>query len=248
MTGTLVLLFAAPAPADPARDALLARLQERQRGVRTLSASFEQTRHLSLLTRPARSRGRLLVRWEEAGGSRGPVVRWDLTEPEAVIHRLRAEELLTAYPADREAERVRLPPSFAPFLGFVGRPSVTPEAQDLFDIVRMGDGAPVASGAFRFAEEETGGAVTGLSFRPRDKGMARKLQEVRLLLDPERLWIVRLAVVEPNGDRTEVAFTDVRENVPVDDAAFEPDLAGYTVRDDRLPDAQPQTRGSESRP
>lgn len=229
----LALLLSTPARlgADDALDALLAKLQERQKGLRTLAASLDQTRRVSLLDRPARARGRLLVRWGDAGGRRACAVRWELTEPEPVVHLLRADRLLTLYPADREAERMALPPTFAPFLDFVGAPVVTPAHREQFEVSTLAAAGPAADGAFRFPEEEKAPGAVGLVFRPRNEKLGKVLREVRLLLDAEKLWVTRLAVLEPNGDRTEVAFTDVRENVPAPDNAFEPDLNGYTVRE-----------------
>jgi outer membrane lipoprotein-sorting protein len=229
LTGFGLLLFASGVAAEPETESLLERLERARGEIRTFSASFEQTRHLDLLARPALSRGRVLARREEDAGGGGYrwAVRWEVVEPEPVIHLLRAEELLTLHPAEREGARTPLPASFAPFLALIGRPGIGPALRERFNVSRLPESVGGADG-FRFPEESAPGAA-GLVLRPRDPAAAKTIREIRLLLAPDTLQVTHLAVVEPGGDRTEVRFADLKEDIPLDADLFTPDLSGYRM-------------------
>ena len=104
------LLVAAPAPKSvpideleggAKLDALIERVVERQRGLRTLEAEFVQHKESALLLEAVESTGVFLFRAPD-------MVRWDYRRPDPMVV-LFAEDVVTTYhPEQARAERIKV--------------------------------------------------------------------------------------------------------------------------------------------
>ena len=67
--------------------------------------------------------------------------------------------------------------------------------------------------------DETADAQKFLAFsmKPTDASLAQHIQEVRVLLDEQAAYIVKAEMIDADGDRTVLRFTDVKPNAPAGD-------------------------------
>jgi outer membrane lipoprotein carrier protein len=201
-------LARAAEPTGPTTDAaadrdLSARLDDidRRAGrIKDLSAHFEQKKFTALLKKPLVSSGRVRMR--------GALVRWDTEAPEPAVLHADGHEIRMYYPRRREAE-------------------VYPLDRRLTDLAASP--LPRLSALrqhFSIERDPAAGDVRGtvaLRLTPTDEFLKEHVDRVLVRLDVASACVASVEVDDADGDRTLIAFSEVRLNSGV--AAAEVDLS-----------------------
>ncbi len=192
----------APSGLDPNLWARMKQVDARAAGIADLTADFQQRKFTPLLKKPMTSTGTVLAR--------GDLMLWDTRAPEPTLMRVDANQIQVYYPkqktlevyplAGRLAELARSPvPRLATLLDYF---SFTPATAD--DV-------PEAGAPDRLA----------LRMMPTDKTIAEHVEHVSVLIDSAHGFILALNVIDPDGERTEIRFSNVKTNTKLDDARLE---------------------------
>lgn len=185
-----------PIPAE------LAELDTRIAEIADLQADFEQRKHTPLLKQPLTSRGTVLVRADR--------VRWDTLSPRRSSMVTRTGEIRIYYPDERVVE---VYPLHGDLRELVGSPLPRlPSLGGRFDI-RIIDPASVGGAA--------GPGHVAAELLPRTADLKEVVASVRVLLDPSVPCVVRAVMTDPDGERTEIEFKNVRVNKNVQESALE---------------------------
>jgi outer membrane lipoprotein-sorting protein len=206
LAGGLALAPGMGLAADPATggDTPLARLVAAYTPVRTLTAAFTQETHFAGFPTPRTYGGRLDL-------SRPDHIRWDYTEGSGQQVYV-AGRTLTVY-APEHAQAI------VSELNSASDSNVP--VQLLADVTRLGDTYRAATGS------EPGSIV--LTPLKRVPGAPER---VTLWLDPDTSLIDRVLLAVPGGSTSDIRFSDVHVNVPIDPArfAFHPPKGTHVIR------------------
>jgi outer membrane lipoprotein carrier protein len=195
----LLSLLAGPASAADTA-AILRSLEEAGRGLKTMSASFLETKVLVLLAEKQESRGEVLL---QVPGR----FRWNYTAPQESVMLIKDGRFARYFPKSKQVFR-----------------GVARGEADL--LVGFGPGA---SGLGRKYEvtllpEEEVASVSAhvLDLKPKGERAASGLfSGIRLWVDKARSIPVQTRLTEPTGDHTTVRFEKVVINRPLPGSAFE---------------------------
>lgn len=192
----LALLALGSGPAKvPSVAAELDAVQARYDGVRDLQATFVQTNYTAALQRESVSEGSMTVQ-------RPGRVRWEYSTPEARVILLDTESLRIYSPVDRQLQVAAL-----------AQGTVSPTALSFL----LGQG--VLRELFSAETiEAPGRPELGLRLRPREESSFEYLE---LWVDPQTHQLRESVLLDLFKNRTSVRFDAVRENVGVDESAFE---------------------------
>jgi len=201
----LALLLVAPVSGD--KEAILGRLERAGRSLRTMQASFVETRVLVLLDEEEESRGDVAL---QVPGR----LRWTYTAPREGVMIIRDGEFSRYFPKSNQVFRGQAKGGADLLVGF------GPGAAELgskYDVTLVG-------------EEVVSGARTHvLDLAPRPAGGGGLFSGIRLWVHGERHIPVQTRLTEPTGDYTTIRF----ENVVLDDrlprGTFDLDLPGNVV-------------------
>jgi outer membrane lipoprotein carrier protein len=184
-------------------DACLRAIEESQRTTRALTARFEQTKHLSLLTEPLVSRGRFAFKAPDQ-------VLWQIDEPKVTVRIDQYGVHLPDLP-NAEAEVAALGP-FSEMMRelsglFTG--SLT-TVQKSFDVTAAGDTAAIR-----------------VHLVPRSEQWRRMFRSLELEFAAPDLVMHTIHIDEALGDSLEIVFSDVHRNDDVANAVFDAAPAGH---------------------
>ncbi len=212
-----------PGIADPDLRRRLEEIDARGGRIADLTAHFEQARHTPLLKKPLVSSGRVLVK-----GSR---VRWTVEKPQPSVMVSSAKEIRIYYPQQKTVEVYDLDQRLGELAA-----SPLPRLALLvkhFAIEALAPGAPGAPGTLGAAEEGEPPARPGLvrlRLLPADAGLRSHVAEVDVDLDPDLALAVGVTMIDPDGDRTIMRFSDIQLNRGLPDSALELEVPqGTTV-------------------
>jgi outer membrane lipoprotein carrier protein len=213
-TSLLVLVslaVASPAPKTPAIDeleggakleALIERVVERQRALRTLEAEFVQLKESALLLEAVESTGVFLFRAPD-------VVRWDYRQPDPMVV-LFAEDMVTTYlPGQARAERIKVSKKQRRFVRVLAGTQPLDDLTSHFSITLADPGAQ---------------AHYRLTLRPVEKMISKKLRSVEIEVDRKLLLPVVIEYNEADGDSTRYEFTKMSINPEIDESRFRLEL------------------------
>jgi len=190
-----LVLLAAPPPQDPS--AVLKALETAGRGLKTMKASFVETKVLTLLSEKQETRGSVFL---QVPGR----LRWDYASPQPGVMMIK----------DGRFER------YVPQTKQVFRGEAKGEA-DL--LVGFGPGAADLGKKYEVTllpEEKVGSLATHvLDLKPREGGGL--FSGIRLWVDKARMIPVQTRLTEPTGDHTTIRFDDVVVNRPLPAGAFD---------------------------
>ena len=191
-----------PAETSAASDKVLAAelddIDRRAGQVKDLTAHFEQKKFTALLKKPLVSSGRVRMR--------GAMVRWDTEVPEPAVLHCDGREIRMYYPRQRAAE-------------------VYPLDRRLTDLAA----SPLPRLAalrqhFSIERDPAADAARGtiaLRLTPTDEFLKEHVDQVLVRLDVESACVLGVEVQDADGDRTRIAFTDVKLNSGVGAAEVE---------------------------
>ncbi len=168
----------------------LNRLDEQSRKIDDLTANFVEKKFTVLLKEPLVSKGRVRVM-----GSR---TRWDTTEPHATTLFTDDKQVALYFPSRKTAEIYPVDRRLRPLIV-----SPIPRLATLrrhFRIEQLEADAPRPKFLL-------------LRLTPKDEALTDFIDEVRVRLDVSVGLARRIEMIDPDGDRTVIEFTDIRTNV-----------------------------------
>lgn len=178
----------------PSLDAVLQRMSEAQKNLKTLKASFIQEKTLELLAEPDVSRGRL---YYEAPGR----ILWEYQEPDRTLLLIDETTLLAYYPDLKKADRVDIEDKRARYDRYFG--------------IAMGAQGPLQEYfETELARESDLPDTHLLVLTPKSKRVEKYLVEIRLWVDTRNFLPRRFEYREENGDATAYTLDDVVMNEP----------------------------------
>lgn len=181
-------------PLDAELERRLEEIDRRAAKVESLKAKFEQRKHTALLKKPLVSSGTLAVRGDRA--------RWDTLSPHASVTCLDSKELRVYYPEQRTVEIYELGQDVREFAG-----SPLPRLEKMkatFSIARI---APSLIGGIDEDKD-----VIAIELTPRSEQLRERVARLRVLIDSKLPAARRMEILDPDGDRTEMVFSDVKLN------------------------------------
>lgn len=196
-------------PADGGRlAAVLARMTEAQKGLRTLRVRFTQTNRFAMLSKPQVLKGTLTLRKPDT-------VLYAYTEPAPLYFRVKDGDLLVYKAQSREAfvqDIRRHEGRIAKYLGIT---------QPLTELQK--------TLAVSLASEEGGLAV--LEMTPLRARVREKVAALRFTVATADGTVRGFEIVEPGGDTLNFAFEDLEINPDLKDSDFDvPVPPGVTVK------------------
>ena len=212
----IVMALVSPSAADPAPktvaiddlegsaklDALIERVVERQRALRTLEAEFVQLKESALLLDVVESTGRFLFRAPD-------LVRWDYRQPDSMVVLFAEDTVTTYHPAHARAERIKVSRKQRRFV------RVLAGTQPLDDLTSH----------FSITLRDPGGqAHYRLTLRPVGNMLSKKLQSVEIEVDRKLFLPVVIEYNEADGDSTRYEFKKMIINPEIDDSRFDLEL------------------------
>lgn len=183
-------------------DALIERVVERQRALRSLEAEFVQLKESSLLLEAAESTGIFLFRAPD-------LARWDYRKPDQMVVLFSEDTVTTYHPEQSRAERVKVSNRQRRFV------RVLAGTQPLDDLTSH----------FRISLADPGGqAHYRLTLRPVGNVLSKKLRSVEIEVDRQLLLPVVIEYNEADGDSTRYEFTKMVINPEIEDTRFDLEL------------------------
>jgi outer membrane lipoprotein carrier protein len=213
-SGLLVLVsqsVAGPAPKTASIDdlegsakleALIERVVERQRALKTLEAEFVQLKESSLLLEAAESTGIFLFRAPD-------VVRWDYRRPDAMVVLFADDTVTTYHPAQSRAERIKVSNKQSRFVRVLAGTQPLDDLTSHFSITLADPGER---------------AHYRLTLKPVGKMLSKKLRSVEIEVDRDLLLPVVIEYKEADGDSTRYEFSKMVINPEIEDSRFQLEL------------------------
>jgi len=195
---------------DPALAAQLESIDRRAAAIRDVTASFEERKFTALLKKPLVSSGTL-----RSVGSRA---RWDTKSPHPSAMVVDAAGIRIYYPERSTLEVYALDEKLR-WLAVSPLPRLM-ALLDRFYIERTTDAER--------RDSETPHAHLALRLHPRDEAVGRYVRQVDVLLDTDTAFVVRVEMLDVDGDRTVISFSDIRANAGIGDADVELTVPGDT--------------------
>ena len=177
-------------------DRMVNGLQTKYNKISSLSADFTQV-HISRDQRERRENGRLLLK-------KPGKMKWDYVAPEEKHFISDGKWLYEYIPAEKAVTRSSIKETGdmrAPFAFLLGQGKLRSE----FRRIEFSDESPVKAGN------------KVLRMIPRH---LQDFDELRVEFDPDTFQIERLSLIEPDRDRSDFIFSNMKENVPAPSAEF----------------------------
>ena len=169
-------------------DALIDRVVQRQRGLHSMSAGFEQVRSSAMLLDDVRSSGEFCYLAPDR-------VRWDYRQPDAMVVLFSDDWVTTYHPAGKRAERVKVSSGDRRFVQALAG---TLPLDDLMAYFKI-----------RF-EERASPQPYLLVLEPTAASLRRRLRSLSLEVDRSLLLPVVVDFHEADGDATRYEFHDIQ--------------------------------------
>jgi outer membrane lipoprotein-sorting protein len=185
---------ARPQAVDDSLDAVLSDIDQRAGHAADLTGRFRQEKFTALLKKPLVSEGRIRMK--------GPVVRWDTESPDPGVLYSDGREIKVYYPKQSTVEIYPIDRRLSDLAA-----SPLPRLAALRQHFRI---KPLKSATDRSAPLE-------ISLTPTDEYLAQHVDEVRVTLDVAAARVTRVEILDADGDRTLIRFTDVRTDTGIKD-------------------------------
>ena len=187
----IAIAFASAGASAADVDKVLARFDEVQDRIRTLSAEFTETRRSMLLKDEIVARGRVYLTKPDS-------VRWEYSAPEEMRFVIADNEYTGYYPKRKKAERRNVRRWGEQLFRFLGLGQASDELRKFYDI-RIGESSP---------DENT----VLLILEPRKKRVRKRMDAVHFWVDAETYLPVRIRYSSHNGNTRVVVFDEMRIN------------------------------------
>jgi len=193
----------APDAPDAGLKAELEALAEKLDGIRDLTTDFEEQKFSTLLKKPLVSKGKMRVV--------GVRSRWDTMSPKPSSMVVDPAEIRIYYP-DRSTVEVYRVDEKLKWLTVWPLPNLSVLVVRFF-IERI----PVAESRDTYSV----GPWLGLRLRPRDEVVGEYLRLVDVVLNTATALVVRVEILNADGDRTIISFSNARTNIGLDEKDVE---------------------------
>ena len=188
-----------PADVDPAAWQRMLDIDAKAAQVQDLVADFEQQKFTAMLKKPLVSRGVVKVR--------GSAMLWDTKEPEPTQLQIDAREVRIYYPQQKTIEAYQVRQK-------LGQLAASPLPR--LDVLREHFSfAPIP--VSELGEKDDARKFFAVRMTPTDAELREHVEQVRVLLDAERGLILRFEMRDADGDRTLIAFSNVKTNTGLSD-------------------------------
>lgn len=193
---------AAPAGIDAVLWGRMIEVDARAGKIADLTAEFEQKKFTPLLKKPMVSSGTVKAK--------GSAMLWDTRAPEPTMMRVDEKEVRIFYPNQKIVEVYPLEGQLSALAA-----SPLPRLASLIPHFRFA----AAKGADLGEEERADRLVVELT--PIDKSLREHVDHVTVLIDAERGFILAFQLIDADGERTVIRFTNVKTNGKLDDGKLE---------------------------
>jgi outer membrane lipoprotein-sorting protein len=194
---------------DPQLAPLLAKFDQVQTSMRSLSADLTRTTVSPLFREPKVAKGRLYL-------SKPSSVLWEFTSPEPMRFLISGDAYTGYFPERKRAERQNVQRYSEQIFRFVGVGQSSAELRKAYDLSL---GTP---------DEDAKGAWV-LVLEPRRRRVRRHLEEARLWIDPATSLPVKFSYRTTGGATETVVFRNVRLNPELSASLFRLDLPSDVV-------------------
>ena len=179
-------------------DAIIDRVVQRQRGLRSMRAEFIQVRSSDMLLNDVRSTGEFCYLAPDR-------VRWDYRQPDAMVVLFADDWVTTYHPAGQRAERVKVSSGDRRFVQALAG---TLPLDDLLAYFKI-----------RF-EERTAPQPYLLVLEPTAASLRKRLHSLTLEVDRSLLLPVVVDFREADGDATRYEFHDIQIDPTLENSRF----------------------------
>ena len=185
--------------ADPnSLDEVIKRVQAQQKNTKTIEADFRQEKILALLAKPEVSTGRFVF-------SKPDKVLWMYDAPKRVEMLISNGMLTTYYPDLNKAEQLEVKRYQDRIFKYMGASGAIDDLAAFFD--------------FTFTNTSDKPFYV-LDLSPKSKGIAKRVQHIRIWIEKKTYLTSKFEYVEGDGDITRYEFTNIRVNEPVEASRF----------------------------
>lgn len=197
-------------PVNPDLAKVLARFDEVQASIRSLSAEFTETRKSPLLKEPIVSKGRFFL-------TKPKSVMWEYLTPEAMRFVIANDEYVGYFPGRKRAERRDIHRFSDQLFRFFGLGQGSAELQKFYEIT-LGDAGTSMKGTHL------------LVLSPKKKRAKKALESVLFWVDAERMLPRKVAYRAKDGSTREFVFGETRVNPDFSASLYEVRIPpDYTV-------------------
>ena len=179
-------------------DEVIKRVQAQQKNTKTIEADFRQEKILALLAKPEVSSGRFVF-------SKPDKVLWMYDAPKRVEMLISNGMLTTYYPDLNKAEQLEVKRYQDRIFKYMGASGAIDDLAAFFD--------------FTFTDTSDKPFYV-LDLSPKSKGIAKRVQHIRIWIEKKTYLTSKFEYVEGDGDITRYEFTNIRVNLPVEASRF----------------------------
>ena len=179
-------------------DEVIKRVQAQQTKTKTIEADFRQEKILALLAKPEVSSGRFVF-------SKPDKVLWMYDAPKRVEMLISNGMLTTYYPDLNKAEQLEVKRYQDRIFKYMGASGAIDDLAAYFD--------------FTFTNTSDKPFYV-LDLSPKSKGIAKRVQHIRIWIEKKTYLTSKFEYVEGDGDITRYEFTNIRVNQPVEASRF----------------------------
>ena len=179
-------------------DEVIKRVQGQQKNTKTIEAEFRQEKILALLAKPEISTGRFVF-------SKPDKVLWMYDAPKRVEMLISNGMLTTYYPDLNKAEQLEVKRYQDRIFKYMGASGAIDDLAAFFD--------------FTFTNTSDKPFYV-LDLSPKSKGIAKRVQHIRIWIEKKTYLTSKFEYVEGDGDITRYEFTNIRVNEPVEASRF----------------------------
>jgi len=189
--------------------------------VRDIRADFEQRKQTVMLKKPLVSKGHLL--------GKADTVLWETREPRPMSMLVTNDDISMYYPADKLVEVYRLDARFREAAG-----GPLPRLGPLKERFELAEVDPRDVGVVGATD-----GLLALGLTPKSDELRRHIKSVHVLIDERVPCATRVIITDPDGEQTEIRFSNVRINTGVADADLKLHLPNGVRTSRPIPDAPP---------
>lgn len=175
-----------------------AKLKNKNIQLNTLSAHFVQTKTMTVLKKPAITKGFMYVKQNNK-------FRWEYTNNPKFIFAQNGNKIYT-----QTGENIQI---------------ITDNSVKLYEeiskLVQQSIHGNILENTKDFtAIFEQNNRYIKIILTPKQRGMKRFISNITLFIDKQTMLASKFNMLEPNGDSTMIEFENIKTNVPIDDQLF----------------------------
>ncbi len=198
-----------PAGLDPATWERMTKIDQKSQAIVDLSADFEQQKFTPLLKKPMTSTGTVKAK--------GSAMYWDTKSPSATLMRVDEKQISLFYPQQKTVEIYPIAGDLAALAS-----SPLPHLSMLLNHFKF---APAAAKDMGATDDD---AHLTLRLTPIDEDIRKHVDHVTVLIDAGHGFILAFELIDGDGERTVIHFSNVKMNTAMKDEALQLSLPAGT--------------------